>query len=225
VSSIFALAASGTYWLAVGELSELLSVPLTPPAIWGGALFSVALALPYRFRFVFAGALLALLVALAGSIFQMAGMPWPLVIEFPELLTAAALLLALLAPQFASIDRSFAVVTRLVGFGVGFLGLLLLSTSGRLSLIPTSPRVIELAYQGVLLVLLLTVIAIAIRKRWIETVALGAGVLTLFMFIRFVDWFWELLPRYLFFLLLAAIAFAWLFALRRVRQRLRVELA
>src|SRR5262245_39193251 len=76
VSSIFALAAFGTYWLAVVTLGQLLDVPLTPPAIWGGALFGLALALPYGFRVILGSALVALLVALGGSVFQASGMPW-----------------------------------------------------------------------------------------------------------------------------------------------------
>ena len=220
LASIFAAAAFGTYWLAVGELSQLLGVPLSPPYIWGGALFGLALALPYRFKIVFAGALLALLAALAGSVFQAAGMPWTLVPEVPEMLTIAAVLLALLAPRFQAVDPSCAAISRGVGFGVAYLGLLWLSMLGQTSVLPVSARVAELTYQGVMLVMSLTVIAVAIGRRWSETVYLSAGALTLFMFSRFVDWFWEALPRYVFFLLLAVIAFAWLFALRRVRRRL-----
>jgi uncharacterized membrane protein len=64
-----------------------------------------------------------------------------------------------------------------------------------------------------------------IRKQWLETVYLSAAALTLFLLVRFVDWFWTALPRYVFFSLLALMAFVWLIALRRLRQRLRVDAA
>jgi hypothetical protein len=51
-------------------------------------------------------------------------------------------------------------------------------------------------------------------------VYIAAAALTLFIFIRFVDWFWDALPRFVFFFLLAAAAFAWLLVLRRLRTRL-----
>jgi hypothetical protein len=225
VSSIFALAAFGTYWLAVVTLGQLLDVPLTPPAIWGGALFGLALALPYGFRVILGGALLALLVALAGSVFQASGMPWTLVIEYPEILTIPALALTVLAPRLQAISSSFGAVARLVGFGIAFLALLVLSTAGRASLIPASARAIEVGYQVVMFVLCIATMAMGIRKQWLETVYLSAAALTLFLLVRFVDWFWTALPRYVFFSLLALMAFVWLIALRRLRQRLRVDAA
>jgi hypothetical protein len=220
ISSIFALAAFGTYWLAVATLGQLLNVPLTPPAVWGGALFGIALALPYGFRLILAGGLAALLVALAGSGFQAAGIPWTAAIEFPEIITAAAFALAAIAPRLRPIDPSFAAVTRVVGFGVGFLGLLVLSSAGRTSLLPTAGRISELIYQGVMLLASVIMLALAIRKQWLETVYVSAAALTIFLFVRFVDWFWDAVPRYLFFLLLTATAFGWLLALRRLRGRL-----
>ena len=198
----------------------MLNIPVTPPAIWGGALFGVALALPYRFRLIFGGGLAALLLALAGTAFQAAGIPWNAVVEYPEIITAAALVLALISPQLRSIDPSFVTVARLVGLGTAFLGLLMLSTAGRVSLLPTPTRVSEFIYQSVMLLLCMVTLFIAIRRQWLETVYLAAGVLTVFLFARFVDWFWGVVPQYLFFLLLAAIAFGWLLALRRLRARL-----
>jgi hypothetical protein len=61
---------------------------------------------------------------------------------------------------------------------------------------------------------------VGIRRRWPEVVHLASGLLTVFLFTRLVDWFWPALPRYLFFLLVAGIAFAWLLVLRRLRTRL-----
>jgi hypothetical protein len=62
-----------------------------------------------------------------------------------------------------------------------------------------------------------------VRRHWPETVYIAAVALTIFLFGRFVDWFWDAIPRFVFFLLLAAMAFAWLLALRRLRTRLVVE--
>jgi hypothetical protein len=150
-------------------------------------------------------------------------MPWTHVIEFPELLTAAAFILACLAPRLYPQEPSFAAVARIVGFATAFLGLVLLSTSGRLSLLPVSGGVAQSTYQGVMLVIGVGTMMIAIKNRWNETVYIAAAALTLFIVVRFVDWFWDALPPYLFFFLLAALAFAWLFALRRVRRRLSAE--
>lgn len=219
ISSIFALVAYGTFWLAIFALGDLLNVPVTPSAIWAGALFGVALALPYGFRLVLGAALLALLAALSGSVFQGAGMPWTAAAEFPEIVTAAAFLMAILASRFSAIHPAFGAVTRLVACSVAFVGLLVLSSAGQASLLPTPHRVSEFIYQGVLLVTAVVTLVIAVRRRWTETIYVAAVTLTVFMFLRFVDWFWEGLPRYLFFFMLAALAFAWLWMLRRLRAR------
>jgi lipid-A-disaccharide synthase-like uncharacterized protein len=220
VASIFGLVAFATYWLAVFVLSGLLNVPVTPPALWGGALFGAALALAYGFRVVFAGALVALLVALAGTVFQAAGMPWTLVPAFPEIVGASAFLLTLLSGRFGMAQPSFAAVTRGVGFTVGFAALLFLSAAAPASLLPSPSHVTEGFYQGVMLLACLVVLVFALRRSWGESIVIAAGALTLFLGVRYVDWFWDALPRYAFFLMLAAAAVAWLYALRRLRARL-----
>jgi hypothetical protein len=223
IASIFALVAFGTYWLAVVVLSMQLNVPLTPPALWGGALFGVALALPYGFRLIFGGALVAMLIALAGSVFQAGGIPWTQAIESPEMITAGAFTMFVLARRLTSGRASFAPVTRAVALTIGFVGLLFLSVAGSASLLPLASGVTELLYQAALLVISTIVLTIAVRKQWAESVYVAAAALTLFIVTRFFDWFWDAIPRFVFFLLLAILAFGWLFALRRVRTRLSGE--
>ena len=220
VSSIFAIVAFATHWLAVTVLGDLLNLPMTPAAIWGGALFGTALALPYGFRLILGAALVAFLVALAGSVFQAGGVPWTALVEFPEIITVAAFLLLVTAPALGIIDPSFAIVTRSVSLVVGLGGLLLLSLSGAASLLPTPSWVSALIYQVVVGVAAVMTLAVGVRRQWQEGVYIGAGALTVFLFTRFVDWFWDALPRFVFFLFLALIALGWLFVLRRLRSRL-----
>lgn len=224
VASVFALVAYGTYWLAVVVLSGLLNIPVTPLALWGGALFGLALALPYGFRLILGLALFALVVAFAGSVFDFAGVPWTQAGEHLDIAMGVALLLgAAAAPPLRSLHPSFGAVTRLVGFGVGLSAMLLMSSVGRLSLLTSAPRVSELVYQGAMLGVGLALLYLSVRRRWQETTYLTAALLSLFLFVRFVDWFWDAVPQYLFFFLLAAVAFAWLLALRRLRARLKTE--
>lgn len=221
VASLFGLVAYGTFWLAVGVLSEVVNIPVTPAAIWAGVLFGLALALPYGFRLILAAALAALTIAASGSVFQASGIPWTSIAEHPEMTTLVAFGCTLLAPRLAQVNSDFGRATRLTGFGIGLLGLLLLSTFGEMSLLPLSNRAVEAIYQGLTLLASLAVLVIAVLRRWSETANLAAAVLSLFLLLRFVDWFWDALPRYVFFLVLAAIAFGWLLVMRRVRTRLK----
>ncbi len=222
VASLFALVAYATFWLAVAALSWTLNIPVTPVFIWAGALFGLALAIPYGFRVVLAAALVALPIAMAGSVFQAAGIPWSVALERFDLLTAAAFSMLVLTIPLGRIDAGFPAVTRLVALAVGLGGLLLLSTTASASLMTVDNRVVEGLYQAAMLVVSIAILVLAIRRRWNETVNLVSVFLALFLLIRFVDWFWDLLPRYVFFLALAVLSFIWLFVLRRIRGRLVV---
>lgn len=220
VASLFALVAYATFWLAVGVLSDLLNVPVTPWAIWAGVIFGLALALAYRLRVILAGALGALVIALSGQVFHAAGIPWTEIAGKPELTTVAAFGVTLLGPRLSHVDRGFGAAARLTGFGVGLTGVLLLSTFAEMSVLPLSGRLVTGFYQAVALVGLVGLLAIGLRYRWNETVSLAAVMLTIFLLLRFIDGFWDALPQYVFFLALAVLALAWLFALDPMRARL-----
>jgi len=137
-----------------------------------------------------------------------------------DLLMLAGFSLLLLAGPLARLDRGFVPITRFVALAVGLLSLLVLSASGASSASSLDVRVIEALYQGVMLLVCIGALVVAVRQGWNETVALVSVVFALFLLIRYVDWFWDVLPRYLFFLTLAALAFVWLLAMRRMRGRL-----
>lgn len=220
VASLFALVAYGTFWLAIGVLSWTVNMPPTPPYIWAGVLFGIGLAIPYRLPVILAFALAALAAAMAGTLFQIAGTEWTQAFERPDLLTVAGFSLLLLSRALGSVEPSFARVTRLVGFGVGLLGLFALAEVPVLSLLPLTRPVVGGIYQMLMLIASTAAIVLGVRRKWNETVMLASTLLSLFLLSRFVDWFYDLLPRYVFFLILAAIAFAWLLALKRLRARL-----
>jgi hypothetical protein len=220
VASLFALVAYGTFWLAIVVLSDTLNIPLSPPWIWGAVFFGLGLSLPYRFRLILAVTLATLIVAIAATVFQAEGHPWTAIFEQFDLLMVAAFASTLVAPYLGQLYRSFAPITRLVGFAIGLVALLIVSTFGGASLLPLGNRTTELVYQAIMLVVCVVLIAAGIRKRWTESVYLATGALTVFLIVRYIDWFWDAVPSYIFFAILAAIAFAWLLVLRRVRSRL-----
>jgi hypothetical protein len=222
VASLFAVVAYSTFWLAVGELWRTLNIPATPPFIWAGVLFGLALAIPYGFRLILAVALVALAIAMAASLFQAAGTEATQLFERLEILTAAGFSLLLLAVPLARIDLDFLPVVRLVAFAIGLSCLLALSVSGRMSLLPISAHAAETVYQAVMLIGCVAALVVSIRLHWTETLRLSAVMLALFLLSRYVDWFWDAVPAYVFFLVLAVLAFGWLLMLRRMRARLAV---
>jgi hypothetical protein len=64
-------------------------------------------------------------------------------------------------------------------------------------------------------------IAIGMRRGWPGTMGLGGGLFSIALFIKYVDWWWQWMPRYVFFLVVGATALALLWLFGRVRARLR----
>ena len=58
---------------------------------------------------------------------------------------------------------------------------------------------------------------IGVRREWRETVNVGVVFFVLFLYVRYFDWWWDSMPKYLFFLLLGLTAVAILLILRRAR--------
>jgi uncharacterized membrane protein len=222
VASIFAAAAYSTFWLAAVFTTHLLDVPLTIQVWWLGVVFGLSLAMAYGFRLVLVASLVALVVALAGTLFTMAGAPWTSAGMQLEPSMVAGFGVLLLAPGLETAAPGLGAVTRQVALAIGLATLLTLSMNGELSVWPAPSRWLEAFYQVVMLLVCLAAIVAGLRWRVPDVVNMASIGLALFLATRYFDWFWEVLPRFVFFLVLAVAAFGWLLALRRVRSRLGI---
>ena len=116
-------------------------------------------------------------------------------------------------------EEEFAFIYRLVGWCAVLLPLFFLSEWGGMSYLPLSPLAVRRLYDVLGLVLGAGVIYIAIRRQWAETMQVGGLFLVVFLCLKLFDWCWDSMPRYLFFLLVAAVAVGLLAVLQRVRVR------
>ena len=57
----------------------------------------------------------------------------------------------------------------------------------------------------------------AVRRQWPDTVNTGISFFVIFLYTKFFDWWWDALPKYLFFLVLGLAAVLILLVLRRLR--------
>jgi uncharacterized membrane protein len=78
---------------------------------------------------------------------------------------------------------------------------------------------IEVVYQVTGFLLAAAAIAEGVRRRWTEVLNLSAAFFAVLLFLRYVDWWWDWMPRWTFFLLVAVTAIAALLALRKLRAR------
>jgi hypothetical protein len=219
VAGLFALVACGTAWFAIGMIARLLDLPMSELLLWPAGAFALAVALSYGFRLVFAIALAMFVVAAASVFFAAGGVPWPTLFERLEPLAATAFVLAGVARSVAAVGPGFADATRHTGVFLGLGALLLLSNLRGSSLLSFTPDVAMALYQ-----VLFPIVAVAVLWRALGNsdgigVAIATGLLALFLVVRYVDWFWDWLPAWAFFLILAAAAFAAIALLQTLRRR------
>lgn len=219
VAALFALAACGTAWVAVWMLPRILDLPFPALLLWPGVLFGAAVALSYGFGAVLAITLAAFVLALAAAFFASGGVPWAAAFERLEPIAFPAFAIAIAAPRFADAAEGFDDVARATGLVIGLGALLILASIAGTSLLPFAPSTSRHVYQAVMLLATLAWLAYAIARQESRTFNIAAVFLAIFLLVRYVDWFWDLVPGWAFFLVLAGLAFASIAILRRLRRR------
>ncbi|HEB97968.1 MAG TPA: DUF2157 domain-containing protein [Thiotrichales bacterium] len=152
------------------------------------------------------------------------GMYWLGFGERPENFFPAALLLFFL-PQWLQHRRhpDFAPVYRVFGLLCLLLPILVLSNAGFISYLPFAPDTIEGGYQLAGFLLSAGAIWLGIRRHWNDTFNTGNVFFVIFLYTKFFDWWWDSLPKYLFFFLLGLTAVGLLLVFKRLRARAAME--
>jgi hypothetical protein len=96
---------------------------------------------------------------------------------------------------------------------------LVLGESGVWTYLPLDTKSIEHGYQLVGFIAASLAIWCGITRRYAEMLNLGAAFFTIFLICRFVAWWWDWMPKYLFFFVVGAIALGLLAAFRKLHAR------
>lgn len=192
--------------------------PRMPFLLFGG----YALYLAYRYRLV-----LPLLIAIVG----VGAWAWSLealflrspvndTFEHLEPLILTGLAAHLIGTLRQNDPPVFSLAWRLMGVVAMVFPLLLLGITTDGSWLG-SGHATELIYQLVGLVAFVAMVWLGLKRDDAILARAGATALVLFLFLRMVDWFWDAIPDWLFFLLMGGLAFGVLMVLRAVRERRR----
>jgi len=200
---------------------------LAPSALsvlaWGG--FAVILAYGYRIRLLLVIGLAVLAASLAGSLHGLAGGHWPNYLEKPETLFPAALvLLALALLTERRQPAGFAPVYSLLATIFLVAPALFVALAWSRSYLPVASHSAEVAYQLLGFAMSAGAIWLGIARRWKEVVYSGTFFFAAFLFLKFVHWWWNWMPKYLFFLIVALTALAGMLLLTRLRAGLTAKL-
>ncbi len=139
---------------------------------------------------------------------------------FPSLMLQYGIqFIALAVPSWIRDPAKFAPWYRGIGTTVIVLGLLVVESNGQLSAFTAADvHTIEIAYKVIGAIVLAGLVAWGIRKDQRLVMQIGSAGAVLYLFMRLVDWFWDWVPQWLFFLLVGAFALSVLLVLRRMRR-------
>lgn len=220
-ASLFSLIAFTSFVLNLSVLGTIFNIIPSQNAflVWG--VFALALAYSLGLRLMLVAGMTCVLGYLAATVGTWGGCYWLSFGERPEnfLLAGALLVAAGSLPHgrhddFPNLYRGYGLLTM-------FLAILILSNWGQGSYLPWSSNVIESCYQILGFLLSGGVIAVGIRRQWPGLTNLGSTFFVLYLYTKFFDWWWDWMPKYLFFLVLGLCAILLLLVLKRLRAAAR----
>ncbi|MRR51251.1 MAG: DUF2157 domain-containing protein [Rhodocyclaceae bacterium] len=221
-TKLAALVAFICFVLNLTMLGQIFNITPSDKALlpWGAMAFLLAYTCNLRLLLVAGIACVIAFVAIRINAWN--GISLWHTLERPENVLAAALLLLTL--PLGVNHRSwpgFPALYRVAGLLCLFVPMLVLGHWGEGSYLDWNAKSIEQTYQTAGFVFSALAIAIGVRREWPETVNMGIGFFVIFLFTKFYDWWWEIMPKYLFFLVVGLTAVLILVILGRLRRMAR----
>jgi len=217
-TSLLAIIAFVSFVMNLSVLGSIFNMAPSPAAFLAWGLFALFLAYGYRLKLQLAAALVCLVIYGAALIILAAGGSWDAIMDRPESLLIGGL--ALLAAAFVlphSRHTGFPIVYRFFGLAFVLLALLILANEGQMTFLPLAKKTVQGIYQIGGFVAAAAATWMGVRKRYPESMNLGAAFFAIYLFNRLFVWWWDWMPKYVFFLIIGGIALALLAIFRKIR--------
>lgn len=217
-TKLAAMVAFACFVLNITMLGWIFNITPSDKALLPWGAFALLLAYACDLRLLLAAGILCLIAFISARTGTWGGVYWLNFGERPENFFPAAVAL-FLVPQFIPHERfaGFSAIYRVFGLLTLFLPLLVLANWGRISYLEIDPDVVEGTYQILGFLGGAGAIWLGARRRWPEVVNTGMAFFIIFLYTKFFDWWWDLMPKYLFFLVLGLTAMLFILVLRRLR--------
>jgi uncharacterized membrane protein len=217
-AKLAAMVAFACFVLNIGLLGQIFNITPSDKALLPWAALAFLLAYTFDLRLLLAAGILCVIAFVAARTGTWGGMYWIDFGERPENFFPAALVLfciPLLIPHarfagFAALYRVFALLTLL-------LPMLVLANWGRVSYLPLSRDVIEGSYQVLGFAASGAAIWLGARREWPEVTNTGITFFVIFLYTKFYDWWWELMPKSVFFLVIGLTSILFILIMKRLR--------
>ena len=223
-TSLVGLVAFAAFVLDLSLLGSIFNINPSQNAflVWGA--FALLLAYTHDLWLLLVAGMICLLTYLSATMGTWCGLYWLSFGERPENFIPAGFLLFFLPaliphqrhPDFPGYYRVFGMLTVL-------LAVLILSHWSGGSYLRFTAKNIETGYQLVGFILAGFSIWIGARWKWPALTNLGGTFFVIDLYTKFYDWWWDWMPKYLFFLTLGLVAVLLLLIFKRLRTQLMQE--
>lgn len=220
-ASLLGLVTFACFVLDLTMLGRIFNVAPSAEAFLAWALFGIVIAYAYGLRLPLAAGLVCLLLWIAARVGTWSGMPWESSHEYPEHHILAGLVVLAVPLVFKHRRRpELERVYRLAGLLAVLAALFWLSMEPGDSRLPLDRESIKVLYHVLGFLVPAAAIAAGLWRRWGDMVYLAATFFVIHLYARFFDWWFDWMPKYLFFLILGLTAVAALAVLMRLRRML-----
>ena len=220
-AKLAAMIAFACFVINIAMLGGIFNLTPSDNALVAWAALALLLAYALDLRLLLAAGILCLIAYVSARTGTWRGMYWLNFGERPENFFPAAALL-LLVPAIIPHHRfaGFAAAYRVFGLLTAFLPLLVLANVGYLSYVDADPDIIEGAYQVLGFAGSALAIGWGMKRGLPEVINTGLTCFVILLYTKFFDWWWEVMPKYLFFLVLGLASVLILMVLKRLRGTL-----
>ena len=221
-TKLAAMVAFACFVLNIAMLGQIFDITPSDKALLPWAALALLLAYACDLRLLQAAGILCLIAFIAARTGTWSGMYWLYVGERPENFFPAAAAMFVVPlfidhrrfPGFDAIYRVFALLTLL-------LPVLVLSNWGEISYLDFDHKLIEGTYQVVGFAASAGAVWLGTKRHWSDTVNTGVTFFVIFLYTKFYDWWWEIMPKYLFFLVIGLSAVLLLVVFKRLRGAMK----
>lgn len=218
-AKLAALVSFISWVLNIVMLGSIFNLTPSPNAFAVFALYGFLLAYLLQVRLLLAAALICSFIFIGAKFGTWMGSYWVYVGEYPEHFFIPALLFFALPFWFNQEQfHGFASIYQLLSVIVFFVALLILANWGQGSYLHWPVSIIEGCYQVLGFVASGLLVLFGMRTHKARLMLAGNVFFALFLYTKFFDWWWDWLPKYLFFLLIALTAIVALMVFNRLRR-------